>query len=331
MTGMTPAPSAAPAVVGSLLAPGYRVLDHLSRGNRLDVYDAWSIERDSRCVLKTLRPDRADEPSARRMLLLEGRLLRRLTHPHLVRAYDIVTTADGRPVVVLETLAGETLSHLLQPTGRARRRLDPGDAAELGRQLCSVVGYLHRSGYLHRDLKPANMVVESGRITLIDLSLVRRPGRARSGAGTADYMAPEQVRGGLLTSAVDVWGIGAVLYTALAGRRPFDHLLPEASDTDDESGLDDRPDTHEPIDGAHGSTDVTEDTGRTYPQVAVRAPALGTLRPLPHGLAALVDACLEPEPGRRPSVDELSAGLAAWLPAGTDAPLADRSGTAHGR
>jgi serine/threonine protein kinase len=281
--------------VGSALAPGYRVIAHLARGNRLDVYDAWSVERDSRCILKTLRPDRADEAPARRALLLEGRLLRRLTHPHLVRAYDGTVTADGRPVVVLETLAGETLSHLLHPTGRSRRRLAPADAAELGRQLCSVVGYLHRCGYLHRDLKPANIVVESGRITLLDLSLVRPPGRARAGAGTLDYMAPEQVRGGELTTAVDVWGIGAVLHTALAGRRPFDHLL------GDEEGTD--PD------------DATDDTATVYPQVATRAPSLGRSRRVPRAIAELVDACLDPVPARRPSVEVLSSGLTAWLPA----------------
>jgi serine/threonine protein kinase len=264
---------------GAILAPGYRVLGLLSRGNRLDVYDAWSIERDSRCVLKTLRPDRADERPARRALLLEGRLLRRLAHPHLVRAYELTATRDGRPVVVLETLGGETLSHVLHPDSGRRRALPASDVAELGRQLCSVVGYLHHHGWLHRDIKPANIVAESGRARLIDLSLAKRPGRARPGAGTADYMAPEQARGGTLTPAVDVWGIGAVLFAALAGRRPFD--VPD----DDDS----------------------------YPQLETRAPRLVGMDGIPHPIASLVDRCLEPEPGDRPGVAELGAGFGAWL------------------
>jgi serine/threonine protein kinase len=255
------------------------VLGLLSRGNRLDVYDAWSIERDSRCVLKTLRPDRAAEAPARRALLLEGRLLRSLSHPHLVRAYEVTSTTDGRPVVVLETLGGETLSHLLHPASGTRRCLTAPDVAELGRQLCSVVGYLHHHGWLHRDIKPANIVAEAGRARLIDLSLVRRPGRARAGAGTADYMAPEQARGGVLTTAVDAWGIGAVLYAALAGRRPFDVL-----DDDD-----------------------------SYPQLEGRAPLLTGTHGVPSAIARLVDRCLEPEPGDRPSVADLGSGLVAWL------------------
>jgi serine/threonine protein kinase len=255
------------------------VLALLSRGNRLDVYDAWSVERDSRCVLKTLRPDRVGEGPARRALLLEGRLLQRLTHPHLVRAYEVTATRDGRPVVILETLGGETLSHLLHPESGRRRALPPSDVAQLGRQLCSVVGYLHRQGWLHRDIKPANIVAEAGRARLIDLSLVRRPGRARAGAGTADYMAPEQARGGPITTAADVWGIGAVLFAALAGRRPFD--VPD----DDDS----------------------------YPQLEMRAPFLAAMPGIPPEVAALVDRCLEPEPSDRPAIAELGAGLATWL------------------
>ena len=66
------------------LAPGYRVVEHISRGCPLDVYDAWSEARRTRCVAKRLRPDCANDASARRRLLAEGRLLRRLSHPHLV-------------------------------------------------------------------------------------------------------------------------------------------------------------------------------------------------------------------------------------------------------
>jgi serine/threonine protein kinase len=273
---------------GTWLAPGYRVLGHMSRGNRLDVYDGWSVERDSRCVLKTLRPDRADEPSARRALLLEGRLLRRLTHPHLVRAYDIASAPDGRPVLVLETLGGETLSHLLHRLRDAGQRIAPAEVAELGRQLCSVVGYLHRQGVLHRDIKPGNIVADGGRAKLIDLSLVRKPGRCRAGAGTFEYMAPEQARGGPVTAAADVWGIGAVLFAALADQPPFGY----ADWTDDVGG-------------------AIDDPG--YPQLARRAPLLAQVHHVPQELALLVDSCLEPEPTARPAVAELTAGFSAWL------------------
>jgi serine/threonine protein kinase len=277
-----------------MLAPGFRVIAHLSRGRRLDVYDAWSVERDSRCVLKTLRPDRASEPAARRALLREGALLRRLTHPHLVRAYEITRAlGDQRPVVVLETLGGETLSHLVHRLELGGRRIPVADVAMLGVQLCSAIGYIHRQGWLHLDLKPSNIVVDAGRAKVIDLSIARRPGRARPGSGTFDYLAPEQARGGMLTTAADVWGIGAVLFDALAGSPPF--------------GYGQEGELYEPTDAGTATEDLP------YPQLERRAPRIGQRRRLPRRLARLIDGCLEPDPEDRPTVPELATSLSDWV------------------
>ena len=105
--------------------------------------------------------------------------------------------------MVLETLSGATLAAL--------PALERDDAIEMGRQLCSAVGYLHRTGWLHLDLKPDNLIADGGRLKLIDFSIAQRPGRVAPGTGTRRWMAPEQVRGGRVTTATDVWGIGAVL------------------------------------------------------------------------------------------------------------------------
>lgn len=154
---------------------------------------------------KTLRPDRATEPHLRRRLLREGRLLRHLTHPHIVRAYDVLT--EPAPVVVLETLTGATLSALIDE--RRWRQLPVRQVALLGVQLASALRYLHANKVVHCDLKPGNVIAEAGRAKVIDLSLARRPGRGRQGAGTRDYMAPEQARGEWISTATDVWGLGA--------------------------------------------------------------------------------------------------------------------------
>jgi serine/threonine protein kinase len=295
----SPSASDGPATPGTLLAPGYRVIAHLSRGRRLDVYDAWSIARESRCVLKTLRPDRAQELAARRALLREGALLRRLTHPHLVRAYELSSAVpDGRPLVVLETLGGETLSHLVHRLDRAGRRMPVPDVAMLGLQLVSAVGYLHRQGWLHLDLKPSNIVVEAARAKVIDLSIARRPGRAKAGSGTFDYLAPEQARGGVLTAAADVWGVGVVLFDALAGVPPFGYGPEGESDT---------------------TSSATAPAGLRYPQLEGRAPRITTLRRrLPAPLAGAIDACLEPVPGDRPSLRELKDALTRWVRDGSN-------------
>jgi serine/threonine protein kinase len=254
---------------GAELAPGLTVVRHMTRSRTFDVYDAWSDVRRCRVVAKTLRPAAVDGRDAARRLRREGRLLRRLDHPHLVRAYE--TQPGPPPVLVLETVGGETLAHL---TDRRRRRLAATELAILGLQLASAVGYLHRHGWLHLDLKPSNIVVEAGRAKILDLSVARRPGPARAGVGTWCYMAPEQARGDELGEAADVWGIGATLWEAATGRLAF------------------------------GGSDAEEEATE-YPQLHRAAEPVSRHRRLPTALAQAIDLSLRPEPARRPSIDRL--------------------------
>ncbi|HYS83014.1 MAG TPA: serine/threonine-protein kinase, partial [Anaeromyxobacteraceae bacterium] len=195
------------------LAPGYRGLRLLRRNGRIAVYDAWSEARGCRCVVKMV--DRRGDAHDRQELAKEGRLLLSLTHPHIVRAYELLRRP--RTALVMETLPGETLGHAI----RARGRLDARDVAQLGVQLCSALQYLHGQGVLHLDLKPSNIVCCAGLARLIDLGLARRPGRGSAGVGSAPYLSPEQARGGWLSEASDVFGLGAALYHAASGRAPF--------------------------------------------------------------------------------------------------------------
>jgi eukaryotic-like serine/threonine-protein kinase len=164
----------------------YRLLERLSSGHACDTYDAWSEERGCRVIVRT--------GDVRR----EGRLLQRLTHPNIVRVYEV-----HRDWIVLETLSGATLAALPQ--------LDRDDTIEMGRQLCSAIAYLHRQGWLHLDLKPDNLIADGGRLKVIDFSIAQRPGRVEPGTGTRRWMAPEQEHGGRVSKATDVWGIAAVL------------------------------------------------------------------------------------------------------------------------
>jgi eukaryotic-like serine/threonine-protein kinase len=168
---------------------GYELLELLGSGHSCDTYDAWSHERGCRVIVRT------------GAVREEGRLLRRLTHPNIVRVYEV-----HRDWLVLETLSGATLSAL--------GPLEREDAIEMGRQLCSAIGYLHRQGWLHLDLKPDNLIADCGRLKVIDLSIAQRPGAIELGTGTRRWMAPEQERGERVSTATDVWGIGAVLRAA---------------------------------------------------------------------------------------------------------------------
>ncbi|WP_327130774.1 serine/threonine protein kinase [Streptomyces sp. NBC_01343] len=283
----TARPVGPPLAPGTRPAPGYEVLAHLDRTGWLDLYDAWSEERDCRCVVKMLRPDRRGEARPAERLVREGRWLRHFTHPHLVRAYE--TFESPEPLVVLETLTGETLSHLID---RLPRRAAAQDVAVLGVQLCSALHYLHGQGLLHLDLKPANVVVERGHAKVLDLSTAHAPGIAPAGVGTFGYMSPEQARGGVLSAAADVWGIGVTLYELATGEVPFD-----IGDTVD------------------GTLDGTTDVGPAdwYPQLDEPAAPVRAHRRLPAALAAAVDGCLRPDPAERPTVPELSAALDATL------------------
>jgi serine/threonine protein kinase len=277
---------------GDLLAPGYRVIEHLSRTRRLDTFEVWSEERACSCVAKTLRPDRRDDERARVALEREGRLLVELTHPHIVRGYELVRAPEL--IAVMETLDGETLAHLIdrRPDG-----LEPDEVAWLGLHLTSALRYLHRRGVLHLDVKPSNVVAEGGRAKLIDLSLARPPGRYRAGIGTWSNLSPEQARGDELGPAADVWGLGTVLYEAATGEPAFD---------DDESWTDDsRP---------SGTWDTDDQRDAGYPQLERPAPAAAAHAPIPAGLAVAIDACMAPDPVDRPSLESLAERLTAFAP-----------------
>ncbi|WP_053711822.1 serine/threonine-protein kinase [Streptomyces sp. NRRL B-3648] len=290
-------PDTPPLPPGTEPAPGYEILAGLARTGWLDVYDAWSAERDCRCVIKVVRADRRGERRLGERLLREGRWLRDFTHPHLVRGYDVRT--EPEPLVVLETLTGETLSHLLH---RLRHRPSAADVALLGAQLCSAAHYLHGRGLLHLDLKPSNVVVERGLAKVLDLSVARPPGPAPAGVGTCCYLAPEQARGGPLTAAADVWGIGVTLFEAACGDLPFDCRA--TGGTAGRTYAGDEP-------GTGTGTGAPEDR---CPPPERTAPPAGSRRRLPPALAAAVDGCLRPDPAARPTVAALAAALEAVLP-----------------
>ncbi|WP_405891524.1 serine/threonine protein kinase [Streptomyces sp. NBC_00133] len=299
-------PAPPPLAPGTSPAPGYEVLAHLARTGWLDLYDSWSEKRGCRCVVKVVRPDRRHEGRLRDRLLQEGNWLRAFTHPHLVRAYE--TLDSPQPLVVLETLTGETLSHLIH---RLPRETAAQDVALLGVHLCSAVHYLHGQGLLHLDLKPSNIVVDCGHAKVLDLSVARPPGTAPPGVGTFSYLAPEQARGGPLSAAADVWGIGVTLYEAATGEVPFD------SGETVEGSMDGS------VEGAGGGPGGQDDW---YPQLEETAPPTASRRRLPHDLAAAIDSCLRPDPAARPTIPELAAALDANPPrlhrAGTPPPAA---------
>jgi serine/threonine-protein kinase len=162
----------------------------------------------------------ADERFAR-----EGKILARLSHPHIAQLLDAGVTADGRRFLVLEHVQGERIDAWAD-----RHRLDLSARVRLFLQVCSAVAHAHTRLVVHRDLKPSNVLVtEAGDVKLLDFGIAKLleedpTGELASTAGgllTPEYAAPEQISGTSVTTATDVYGLGMVLYVLLAGCRPY--------------------------------------------------------------------------------------------------------------
>ena len=277
-----------PLPVGGVLAPGYTIVGHLHQSNNYDVYDVFSEERACRCIAKTRRRDLLNKEEARSALLREGDLLRDLTHPHIARLYETIRGPD--PILILETLTGETLAHLVDTSFR---RLPLAEVAYLGLHLCSAIHYLHGRDILHLDLKPSNIVSERGLAKILDLSIAQPPGPTKQGAGTVQYMAPEQIRGDRVDAATDVWGIGAVLFETATAEPPFN--------TEEEETY---PDEVTSSSGTWTDAEIED-----YDQISRRADPVRAHRRVPKTFNDLVARCLDPDPAKRPSLSELTNSL----------------------
>ena len=156
----------------------------------------------------------------------EGTLLARLSHPHIARLLDAGITDAGQPYLVLEHVEGERIDRYCD-----RARLTPEQRLHLVQEVCAAVAHAHAHLIVHRDLKPSNILVTSGgTVKLLDFSiakLVEEGGGEASTltdlggrALTPEYAAPEQISGGAITTATDVYALGVLLYVLLAGRHP---------------------------------------------------------------------------------------------------------------
>ncbi|HWD61076.1 MAG TPA: serine/threonine-protein kinase [Humibacter sp.] len=225
-------PDAAPSSV--LLAGRYRLADALGRGGMSTVYRAWDEKLGRPVAVKVFSADGAIA-SDRRRRLREARVLASASHPHLVTLFDAEWPDDAegrRPAfLVMQLIEGESLRRRIDRLG-PDRDLAVRVAAELGEAL----DYLHARGIVHRDIKPENILIEdaSGSIMLVDFGIAQLSGNeqlttAGMVLGTAAYLSPEQVSGGRVGPATDVYSLGLVVLECLTGRREFPGSTVESS------------------------------------------------------------------------------------------------------
>ena len=241
---------------GETLAGRYRIVRFLAQGGMGEVYEAEDLELRQNVALKTISAQAGDvDPGAVERFKREIALARSVTHPNVCRIFDLgrhrAATPEGAlPVpavtfLTMELLEGETLSQCL----RRRGRLSTREALPLITQMADALGAAHKAQIVHRDFKSENVfLVPEDRAPSATQPAGRPPatgpkrvvvtdfGVARGGAGdnfaaqvtgagivgTPSYMAPEQVEGGPITTAADVYALGIVIYEMVTGRLPFE-------------------------------------------------------------------------------------------------------------
>ncbi len=269
----------------------WRITGIAGRGGMGAVYLG---ERDDgqfqqRAALKLMRLG-MDTPQLRARFLRERQILAALAHPHVATLLDGGLTETGAPYFAMERVEGQPIDAWCD-SKRATLR----ERVQLFLQVCAAVQYAHQNLIVHRDLKPANIFVDAhGQVKLLDFGIAKlldgEQGEAvtRERPHTPRYAAPEQVSGGVITTATDVHGLGVVLHELLCGPAPRE--------------------ADEPPTRAAGR--ATDGDARARGLASSRA----LVRAVRGDLSAMLRQCLHPDPARRyPSAGALARDLRAWL------------------
>ncbi len=276
----------------------YRILEKIGQGGMGAVFLAEDTSLHRKVALKFLAPEMQQDPTAHKRFIREARSAAALDHPYICHINE-VGESDGQNFIVMEYVDGRSLKDKLE-----KGPLPLEDALPIAIEVAEALEAAHAKGIVHRDIKPANiMLTQTGHAKVMDFGLAKQlvpPGRTDSAAetitaltsdgstvGTLAYMSPEQLRSQAADARSDIWALGVTLYEMAAGTRPF-----------------------------HGQSRF-ELTSAIMSQ---------TPRPLPSKvpaeLGAVIERCLEKEPGKRyQQAGDVRAALEA-IRAGTAAPWA---------
>ena len=210
----------------------YEVRGVLGRGGMGTVYRAVRVDGAYRTqvAIKVLHTEWVD-PQLEQRFLRERQILADLEHDSIARLLDGGTTEDGRPYLVLEYVDGEPIDRYCD-----RHCLSIRKRLELFCRVCGAVHFAHQNLVVHRDLKPGNILVSAeGRLKLLDFGIAKLLGSYETGLKelvtgpalspmTPEFASPEQMQGKTITTGCDIYALGTLLYSLLAGKRPFQAL-----------------------------------------------------------------------------------------------------------
>jgi serine/threonine-protein kinase len=208
--------------VGQVLAGRFQILAELGQGGMGRVYKAHDFELGELVAIKMLSSQPDDGSVDAERLLREVQICRKITHPNVVRVFDLGRFPGGI-FLTMELLEGERLDHRLARQG-------PLPVALGQHFLCEIAAGLqeaHALGIVHRDLKPSNVFLTPLRLKILDFGIARqldsdnRLTQTGFAVGSPAYMSPEQLQGVPLDGRSDLYALGVLAFTLFAGREPF--------------------------------------------------------------------------------------------------------------
>ena len=220
------------ALIGRVIEGRYRITAKLGAGGMGAVFRGVQTAVGREVAIKVLAKAVASDVNAVKRFMQEAKAASALSHPNTITIHDFGQTEDGLLYLVMELVAGETMSALLKREGSMR----PTRAVRIVGQMLNALEEAHALGIIHRDLKPENVIIASRAgnpdfLKVLDFGLAKltdgeggNTGLTQTGQvfGTPGYMSPEQARGEVCDLRADLYAVGVMLYEMLGGRRPFD-------------------------------------------------------------------------------------------------------------
>lgn len=271
-------------MIGDIFLGRYRAVHLLGEGGMGQVFLGQQLDNDRQVVIKVMHDRFAADPRFRQAFAREMTLMMRFRHPYAVALYDACLSETEKPCIIMEYVAGVTLSQLCEQHGR----LSAFRTGQLLAQLGQVLQSAHDNGIIHRDLSPVNVMVvapntDRETVKVMDFGLARMGagpyiplekltgGAQCIGGGTPDFVPPEQVRGEQVDHRGDLYAVGVLLYKLLTGYLPFEKAT------------------------------NTEEILRSHLEATPpRFAEVGAGNAVPPAIEAVVRACLNKQPHERP-------------------------------
>ncbi|HLV21051.1 MAG TPA: serine/threonine-protein kinase [Polyangiaceae bacterium] len=228
------APHLADPLIGVIVAERYRILELIGRGGMGVVYRVEHTRIGKLMALKLLSGELSRDRGILARFNREALMVSKLSHPNTVQVFDY-GTSEGLTYLAMEYLPGKDLGALI----RRHKHLPVSRTAAMVVQVCNSLGEAHGKGIVHRDLKPENILLvptdgEEDFVKVLDFGLAKLRESHELGEvsthgaviGTPFFMSPEQIRGEAVDERSDIYSLGAVMFTCVTGRPPFDAATP---------------------------------------------------------------------------------------------------------